>query len=101
MYQARQFGAPYAWSFFPKVLVAQLCPALCDHMDCSPSGSTVHGILQEGILELGCHSLLPNPGFEPGSLPNCRWILLPSEPPGSCVFVCLFFFLKFIANHIK
>ena len=29
----------------------QLCPTLCDPEDCSPSGSSVHGILQAGILE--------------------------------------------------
>ena len=34
-----------------KVLVAQSCPALCDPMDCSPPGSSVHGILQARILE--------------------------------------------------
>ena len=33
------------------VLVVQLCPTLCDPMDCSPPGSSVHGILQAGILE--------------------------------------------------
>ena len=31
--------------------VAQLCPTLCDPMDCSPPGSSVHGILQARILE--------------------------------------------------
>ena len=30
--------------------VAQLCPDLCDPMDCSPPGSSVHGILQARIL---------------------------------------------------
>ena len=30
---------------------AQLCPTLCDPMDCSPSGSSVHGISQARILE--------------------------------------------------
>ena len=30
---------------------AQSCPALCDPMDCSPPGSSVHGILQARILE--------------------------------------------------
>ena len=30
---------------------AQLCPTLCDPMDCSPLGSSVHGILQARILE--------------------------------------------------
>ena len=33
-------------------LVAQLCPTLCDTMNCSPPGSSVHGILQARILEL-------------------------------------------------
>ena len=31
-------------------LVAQSCPTLCDPMDCSPPGSSVHGILQARIL---------------------------------------------------
>ena len=34
-----------------KVSVAQLCPTLCNTMDCSPLGSSVHGILQARILE--------------------------------------------------
>ena len=29
----------------------QLCPTLCDPMDCSPPGSSVHEILQARILE--------------------------------------------------
>ena len=29
----------------------QLCPTLCNPMDCSPPGSSVHGILQARILE--------------------------------------------------
>ena len=36
---------------FMKVKVAQSCPTLCDPMDCSPPGSSVHGILQARILE--------------------------------------------------
>ena len=31
--------------------VAQSCPTLCDPMDCSPPGSSAHGILQARILE--------------------------------------------------
>ena len=31
--------------------VAQLCLKLCDPMDCSPPGSSVHGIHQERILD--------------------------------------------------
>ena len=33
--------------------VAQLCPTLSDPMDCSPPGSSVHGIFQARELELG------------------------------------------------
>ena len=32
-------------------LVAQSCPTLCDSIGCSPSGPSVHGILQARILE--------------------------------------------------
>ena len=32
-------------------LVTPSCPTLCDPMDCGPPGSSVHGILQAGILE--------------------------------------------------
>ena len=31
--------------------VAQWCPTLCDPMDCSLSGSSVHGIFQARVLE--------------------------------------------------
>ena len=34
-----------------KVLVTQSCPTLCNPMDCSPPGSSVHGILLARILE--------------------------------------------------
>ena len=33
------------------VLVTQLCMTLCDPMDCNTQGSSVHRILQAGILE--------------------------------------------------
>ena len=33
------------------VLVAQSCLTLCNSMDCSPPGSSVHGILQARTLE--------------------------------------------------
>ena len=32
-------------------LVTQSCPTLCDPVDCSPPGSSVHGFLQARILE--------------------------------------------------
>ena len=33
--------------------VAQSCPTLCDPMDCSPPGSSAHGIFQARGLEWG------------------------------------------------
>ena len=36
---------------FHGCLVTQSCPTLFDPMDCSPPGSSVHGILQARIVE--------------------------------------------------
>ena len=41
-----------------KVLVTQLCPTLCDPMDCSPPGSSVHGDSLGKNAGVGCHALL-------------------------------------------
>ena len=37
--------------------VAQSCPTLCDPMDCSLPGSSVHGIFQARVLEWGAISI--------------------------------------------
>ena len=49
--------------------VAQSCPTLCDPMDCSLLGSSVHGIFQAIVLEWIAISPgdLPDPGIEPRS----------------------------------
>ena len=47
------------------------CPTLCDPMDYSPPGSSVHGISQARILSglpFPSPGDLPNPGIEPESL---------------------------------
>ena len=52
----------------------QLCPILCDPMDCSPPSSSVHGILQTRILEgLPCPppGNLPHLGIQPTSCISC------------------------------
>ena len=70
--------------------VAQSCQTLCNPMDCSPPGSSVHGILQAGVLEwLPCPPAgdLPNPGIEPGSATRQADSLLP-EPPAKPLLVC-------------
>ena len=64
--------------------VAQLCPTLCDPVDCSPPGSSIHGILQARVLEWAAISFsrdLPDPGIEPRS-PALQADALTSEPPG-------------------
>ena len=37
--------------------VAQSCPTLCDPMDCSPPGSSIHGVFQARVLEWGAIAL--------------------------------------------
>ena len=46
------------------MLVAQSCLTLCNPMDCSLPGSSVHGILQAGILEWVAISFSSNPCVE-------------------------------------
>ena len=67
---------------------AQSCLTLCDPTDCSPSGSSVHGIILARILEWVAISFagdLPNPGIEPKS-PTLKADSLLSEPPGKSIF---------------
>ena len=56
-----------------KVLVAQLCPTLCNPMDCSAPGSSVHGILQAGILEW-VDILFSRGSSQPGDQIQVSWI---------------------------
>ena len=58
-------------------LVAQSCPILWDPMDCSLSGSSVHG--ESPGKDTGVD--LPNPGIKPRSLALQADSLL-TEPPG-------------------
>ena len=39
-------------------LVTQLCPTLCEPVDCSQPGSSVHGDSPDKNTEVGCHFLL-------------------------------------------
>ena len=54
-----------------KVLAAQSCPTLFSSMDCSPPGSSVHGVFPGKNTGVDSHSLLqgifPTEGFEAGS----------------------------------
>ena len=75
------------WGWHIRTVI--LCLPLCDPMDCSPPGSSVHGILQAGILEwVACPSLgdLPNPGIKPRSSALQADSLLSELPEKS--FLC-------------
>ena len=66
----------------------QSCLTLCNPMDCSLPGSSVHGILQARILEwvaIPSPGDLPNPGIEPQSL-ALQADSIPCEPPEKLVF---------------
>ena len=69
------------------MLVTQSCLTLCDPMDCSPPGSSVHGILRQEYwsgLPLPFSEDLPYPGIKPWS-PALQADSLPAEPPGKLV----------------
>ena len=66
----------------------QMCLTLCNPMDCSPPGSSVHGISQARILEQVDHALLqgifPTQGLNTRLLCLLHWQTgsLPLAPPG-------------------
>ena len=67
-------------------LVTQLCLTLCDFMDGSPPGSSVHGDSPGKNTGVGCHALLqgifPTQDSNQG-LPHCRLILYHLSHQGS------------------
>ena len=61
----------------------QLCTTLCDPVDCSPPGSSVHGDSPGKSTGVGGHAPpgdLPNSGIKPRS-PTSQVDSLPPEPP--------------------
>ena len=67
-----------------KVSVAQSCQTVCEPIDCSPPGSSVHGILQTRILEWVAIPF-SRESFQPGIKPRSPALQadsLLSEPPG-------------------
>ena len=58
----RGAGAPWKQALLwvkVKVFITQSCPTLCDPMDCSSPGSSVHGDSPGVNTGVGCHALLP------------------------------------------
>ena len=74
-----------------KVLVAQLCLTLCDPMDCSPPGSSAHGILQARVLEwvaIPFSRGSSQPRDRSGS-PALQADSLQSEPLEKPMYICI------------
>ena len=68
-----------AW--LPMCLVTQSCLTLCNLMDCSPSGSSVHGDSPGKNTGVGCHFLLQG-SCQPRDwtqVSHCRTLCLPSQ----------------------
>ena len=67
--------------------VTHMCPTVCNPMDCSPPGYSVHGIFQARILEgiaisFSREGIFPTQGSNPGLL-RCRQTLYPLSHQGS------------------
>ena len=83
------------------VLVAQSCLTLCNHRDCSPPGSSVHGLLQARILEWVAFPSpgdLPDPGIEPES-PSLQADSLQSESPRKSQMDWLWIIALILTTH--
>ena len=67
-------------------LVAQVCLTLCDPVNCSLPGSSVHWDFPSKNTGVCCLALLqrifPTQGLNPGLL-HCRWILYQLSHKGS------------------
>ena len=72
----------------PHAKLLQLCLILCDPMDCSLPGSSVHGIQESKNTGVDCHALLqgifPTQGSNPCLLHLLHWQSgsLPLMQPG-------------------
>ena len=68
------------------LLLAQSCLTLCDPVDCSPPGSSVHGVIPARILQWVALFLLqgniPDPGIKPES-PALTGRFFTTETPGT------------------
>ena len=59
--------------------------SFCNHIDCSPPGSPVHGISQASMLEgvtIPFSRDLPGPGIQPVSLALAGGVTFTAESPG-------------------
>ena len=62
-------------------ICAQSCLTLCNPMDCSPPGFSVHGVFQARILE-GLPFPTPGDLSDPGTEPTTTTLVLPALAGG-------------------
>ena len=84
--------------------MAQLCLTLCDPMDCSPQGSSVHRISEARILELLAYPTpedLPDSGIKLASLVSpvlAGRFFFTIVPPGKCHLTVHFIIIFYISD---
>ena len=84
------------------MLVAQLCPTLCNPTDCSLAGYSVVFSRQEywSGLPFPSPGDLPNPGIEPRS-PALQADSLLSEPPGNPYVLLTLWLIPTTAMYVR
>ena len=75
--------------------VTQLCPTLCDPMDCRLPGFSVHGILQARILEW-----VVNPFFRDSSWPR-GWTWVFSSSLSLSIYIYMYKWLTYISYILE
>ena len=86
--------------------VAQSCLTLCDPMDCSLPGSSVHGIFQASVLEwvaISSSRDLPDPWMEPAFIasPALASRFFTTAPPGKPTLFITRYDYASSANNLK
>ena len=62
--------------------IAQLYPTLCDPMDCSLPGSSVHGIFQARVLEWGAIAFSAGELYKAGNAKQLKLRVFAAELSG-------------------
>ena len=76
-------------------LVTQLCPTLCNPMNCSLPGFSVHWTFQARITGVGCYIPLQGIFLTQGSNPHLLCLLNCRQTPGRHVMFFFFFLIYF------
>ena len=93
-------------TFYVHVLVTQSCPTLCNPINWSPPGSSIHGILQARVLEwvaisFSRESSKPRDQTRVSQIPGrCFNLWATREAPFNQYIYCLIFCICNILNEI-